>query len=89
MKFKVFTVYDDKVEAFLQPFFNPTRGAAIRAFADTCNDPNTAFNKHPADYTLFEIGDYDDEKGYIEMYDAKHGIGTALEFIEANKGNDQ
>lgn len=32
MKLNVYSVFDAKVEAFLQPFFMPARGAAIRAF---------------------------------------------------------
>lgn len=66
MILKVFAVRDLKAEAFLQPFFSPSVGSAMRAFSDAVNDKNCPFNKHPADYALFEIGTYDDSSGLLE-----------------------
>lgn len=60
MILKVFAVRDMKAEAFLQPFYSPSVGSALRAYADAVNDKNCPFNKHPGDYVLFEIGTYDD-----------------------------
>lgn len=80
MKTKIFCVYDCKAEAYLQPFFMGTKGQAIRAFTEVVNDPNHAFNKHAADYTLFEIGEYDDATAGISAHGAKQSLGTALEF---------
>lgn len=77
---KVFCVYDSKMEAYMNPFLMATKGQAIRAFSDTANDPQSAFSKHPEDYTLFEIGEYDDSTGRYAMYDAKIALGIALEF---------
>lgn len=57
---KVFTIYDSKSDAYLQPFFLHTTGQAVRAISDCVNDPKHQFAKHPADYTLFEIGTFDD-----------------------------
>lgn len=79
MKLKIFTVYDSKAEAFLQPFFIKSKGHAIRAFQELTNDKTHQFGKYPADYTLFEIGEYDEEKGTIETYQAKTNYGTGLE----------
>lgn len=61
MKMKMFSVYDSKVEAFLQPFFMRTAAAALSAFTDLVNDSSTMFAKHPGDYTLFMLGDWEDE----------------------------
>lgn len=80
MKLKMYCVYDCKVEAYLQPFFMRTRGEALRAWQQTCNDPQTAMCVHPSDYTLFEIGEFDDGKGVCVMYDSKVSLGLALEF---------
>lgn len=78
---KIFTVYDSKALAYLAPVFMPTRGAAIRAFGDTCADPNSLFAKHPADYTFFEIGEFDDSTCTMEIHDALINLGTALDFV--------
>lgn len=65
MKRKVFAVYDDKAGAYLQPFFMNSVGEATRAFSDACNDTSHAFFRHSADYTLYDIGEYDEELGML------------------------
>lgn len=77
---KVYTVYDSKVEAYMQPFLMQTKGQAIRAFSDSVNDESTQFFKHPEDFTLFEIGEYDDASGVYKMHDARISLGVAIEF---------
>lgn len=79
MKMKVFTVFDSKIGAYMQPFFMPTFGAAIRAWIDTVNQPDTQFAKHPADFTLFEIGEFDEETGKFSNAVTPISHGTALE----------
>ena len=81
MIYKIFTVYDDKAECYMSPFTMQSTGAATRAFEDTVNDSNSAFNKHPSDYTLFEIGTFDDQNCTFTMYDAKTSLGSANEYI--------
>lgn len=77
---KMFTVYDSKLEAYLQPFFMASKGQAIRAFTDSVNDTTTQFNKHPEDFTLFEIGEYDDSKGQVSNLITPNSLGVALEY---------
>lgn len=76
---QIFTVYDAAAEAFLQPFFAPTIGSAIRMFSDICEQPDHQFAKHPEDYTLFHIGVYDDSSADIEKMRAPVKLGSALE----------
>lgn len=75
---KVFTVYDEKSEAYLQPFFLDTVGQAIRAITDCVSDPNHQFCRHTSDYTLFQLGDFDDSTG--QFTDEKKSLGSLLEF---------
>lgn len=65
MIMKIFSVRDAKVEAFLQPFFSPTLGAAIRSLMEAVNDPGHQFAKNVGDYSLFELGEFDDAGGLI------------------------
>lgn len=81
MKQKIFTVFDVKAQAYMTPFFMQSTGQAVRAFEDTVNDPKSAFNKHPEDYTLFETGIYDDATSLITNHDALVSLGTALSMI--------
>lgn len=82
---KVFAVYDAAVGAYLHPMFFQSRGQAIRAWLDACEDEKSMFAKHPADYTLFEIGEYDETSGEITANTAKINLGTALALISTSK----
>lgn len=65
MILKVFAVKDKQVDAFLQPFFSPTLGSALRSLMEVVNDPQHTFSKHAADYVLYDIGEYDDSNGVL------------------------
>lgn len=79
---KMYSVHDAKAEAYLQPFCTKTRGLASRMFTNTVNDENTEFWKHPEDYTLFEIGEYDENSGQLVPHEVHVPIGKALDFKE-------
>lgn len=82
MILKVFAVYDSAGQAYIPPWYVPTTGLAIRSFTTAANNPDHDFCKHGADYTLFEIGTFDDNTGRIDMYAAYVSLGKALEFNE-------
>lgn len=77
---QMYTVYDSKVEAYLPPFFVRSRGEAIRNFETAVNQVDHQFCKFSADYTLFYIGDYDDEDAKFKLPLAPESVGNALEF---------
>lgn len=60
-KLFVVSVYDSATEAFGTPLFVPAVGGAIRGFTDAVNDPAGASDlcKHPADFVLFSLGEFD------------------------------
>lgn len=76
---KIYAIYDEKAEAYLQPFFLDTQGQAIRAIVDCLSDPDHNFSRHPADYTLFQVGEFNNELGLI--VEDKKTIGNLVEFI--------
>ena len=78
MKLKVFAIYDSKAQAYMHPFYSNSIGQAVRMFEDASNDPKSQMCKHPGDFTLFHIGEYDDESGSFENVQAKQDLGTAL-----------
>lgn len=63
MKHKVVAVKDRMVDAFMRPFTAPALGIAIRSFQDEVNRKDSEMNKHPEDYDLFHLADWDDETG--------------------------
>lgn len=79
MKLKIFTVYDDKAKAYLPPFFLPEHGMARRVFGDCCNDAQHQFGKHPADYTLFYAGEFDQNSGQFVIEGTLHVVANGIE----------
>lgn len=59
-KFCICSVHDAAVGAFMQPFFARSIDEARRSFGDAVADPKMEFGKHPMDYVLYHLGDWDD-----------------------------
>jgi len=76
---EIFTVYDSKAEAYLQPFFLKTKAMAIREITDAANNPEHQFGKYPEDYVLFHIGSYNEDTGWITQ-DKITSLGVVIEF---------
>jgi len=77
-----FAVYDKQAMAFGRPFFFPTRGMAIRTFMDEVNRPdeNSLIYKHPADFALFYIGEFNDSDGYFTPSKNPEPVAQAIDF---------
>lgn len=75
---KVFTVYDEKSEAYLQPFFLDTVGQAIRAITDCVNDVDHNFCRHSSDFSLFLLGEFNDSDASFTP--DKKCLGSLVEF---------
>lgn len=80
MKLKMFCVFDSKVQAFTTPFFQRATAEAIRSFQDEVNKPGSQIGKYAGDYTLFELGAWDDQTAAFEIYDTPTSLGLAVNF---------
>ena len=60
-----FTVHDQKLEAYITPFFAPTAADAIRSFTEAANTVDHNFHKHAEDYSLWMNGSFDQSTGDI------------------------
>lgn len=77
---KIFAVWDNKAEAFMQPFFSDTVGLALRAFQNNIENPESIMNKYPNDFCLYEIGTFDEASGIIENHEQNKNLGMAIEY---------
>lgn len=75
------SVFDAKAEAFMQPVFVQAKGQAIRSFSDAINDASTNFGKHPEDYTLFVVGEWDELDGTLYPAPAPECIVTGISLL--------
>lgn len=82
MVLKLFCVYDSKAGYYDKPFLMRSTGEAIRGWENIVNDASTQFNKNPEDFTLFELGTYDDSTGRIVQLPALHSVSTALSVLK-------
>ena len=75
MILKVFGIFDSKVEAYLPPFMMKSKGEAIRALSNHLADPQHNFCKYAEDFTLFELGSWDDSNAKYDLLPTPHSIG--------------
>lgn len=67
MMLQIYSIRDKAVEAFGRPFFLATKGECLRVFMDLCGDPQSNLFKHPADYSVWHLGEFNDQNAEISL----------------------
>lgn len=64
-------IRDSAIDSFLRPLFVNAPGQAIRSFTDEVQraDPTNDLNKHPSDFELYTLGQWDDQTGRFNVSD--------------------
>ena len=86
MILSVFSTFDSKAKAWLQPFFVKTKMDAIRAITNLVNEDKHNFNLYAGDYVLFELGEFNEDTGDIKVHQSKVNLGVLIEF-KRSEGN--
>ncbi len=81
MLLNIYTIHDNKAMAYLSPFTFKNDGQAVRLFGDAINNQEHTFAKHPADYTLFNLGEFDDNTSEIKPKTTPQMLGNGVEFL--------
>lgn len=65
------SIRDDAVQAFNRPFFVPSLGLAVRSFEDEArrDSPDNPMRHHAKDFSLYNLGTFDDVTGQFESLD--------------------
>jgi hypothetical protein len=80
---KIFSVYDEKLEEFMTPTFFLTSGQAMRSFEDlVLGDSECIFAKHPEDFTLYLIGEFNSTSGQLESYSIPTVLCSAKDIVK-------
>lgn len=74
----VFSVFDSKVEAYLEPMYYLTEAEAERAFRNACIQQEHPFCHNAEDYTLFQLGDFDDNTGMLAPFTTPKPVIKAI-----------
>jgi len=77
----LYSIYDSKAEVHCPPFVAHNVAVAIRMFRDLLNQPDSQISRAPADFTLFELGTFDESNGSLSLLEAKKSIANALELV--------
>lgn len=77
---KAFAVFDSKAGYFQVPFFSPTVGTGLRLFESLCRDSQSMVSKYPSDFSLFLVGEYNDQSGEL-IPCIPVSVGTAVSVL--------
>lgn len=84
-KLKMFAPFDSKLQVYMNPMFFLHTGQAERVWVDLCNGPDSMLSKHPEDFTLFQVGEFDDSSGEIRSI---HPAVQVMSAVAAKKKPD-
>lgn len=72
----MFSIRDSKAEIYNVPFFAKTTAEAERNLRETMKDERTLINKYPEDFSLWMLGEYDDQTGECTSHPPTHLINA-------------
>lgn len=81
---KVFSVYDNKAGTYSRPMFARMQGEMLRSFTTIANDKKHPVGMYPEDYTLYEIGTFDEQNGEIKPITHK-SHGKAIQYVRSEE----
>lgn len=79
MIYGIYAMRDEKV-GFLAPALDATDASAMRSFADAISNRDSLPGLHPADFSLYRVGDYDTDSGRIIPNDAPSYLCCGSDF---------
>ena len=88
MMLKIYSVMDVKASAFMSPFFTAHDGQAVRSFGDACNDEKSMFARHPEDFALYRLGEFDDVAGKLKAQEVPEFIIRAVDMLPPKEVKD-
>lgn len=67
MKKVICSIHDAAAGSFSAPVVFPSIGVAVRQFGEECSREGSQLKAHPSDFTLHNIGSFDDETAQVEQ----------------------
>ena len=90
---RAYSIYDKKSGTYSNPMFLVSDGVARRVFMDSLDDPKSVVNKHPADFDLYCVGEFDEVAGSL-LPTTENGsvvpprfLASALDFVKNDSQN--
>lgn len=81
MKKSVYSIRDNKMASFGIPVIIENDAVATRQFGDVIvSGGDNVMCKHPADFTLYNLGEFDSATGKFENLDCPVALATGSDF---------
>lgn len=82
MKLQIIAIRDIATELYGSPAFVQTIAQGIRAFSDEVTKEGSPFAKHPQDYELWHLGEFDDNNGVFECLATPARVARGTDFVK-------
>lgn len=82
----MFSIYDVKVDAYADPFLARSSEEAKRMVIMAAKGGDNNLSTWPGDFTLFEVGSWDQDHGQPLPLQTPHNHGTVLQILAAEEG---
>lgn len=76
-----YSLYDAKALTYSPPFLASAHGQAVRMVMELAQDANTTVGRHPADFTLYCVGQFNDATGSMLPADVREHISDVLALV--------
>lgn len=83
MILRAYSIFDRKALSYHPPYYAGTDGQAVRTLSDVVADTNSMLSRHPNDFVLFHVGDFDDQKGSFKPVSPIVHIIDAIALVAA------
>ena len=78
---KIFVMRDSKAGFYGVPFFEVSRGSALRGLTEAVRDKQSTICKYPEDFSLFEIGEWDNVACKMLLNPAPVHVINAIDLV--------
>lgn len=77
----MYSIYDSKVGVYTSPMMFRNDAECIRQFETEANNPESKLNKHAEDYTVFLLGEYDDDTAQFAIRETPKSVCRIHELV--------
>lgn len=85
----LYLIWDSKSESYSIPFIHLARGDALREFTRAANSNDSKIGLNPEDFSLFEVGQFDERTGEFVIYEVKEHVANAHELVTTESEKPQ
>jgi len=80
----IYSLYDDKAKCYANIFTSANDFTALRSLAAAAQDTSSEIFRFPTDFTLYQLGTWDDSNGTITSNPEAINLGKASQFNQGD-----